>query len=205
LQEKEVMLKEIHHRVKNNMQVITSLLYLQSRSIQDPQALAAFQDSQGRVRSMALVHEMLYQSKDLSNIEYAAYLRSLGDYMMRAHAEKTNRITLKIDCDDVYLGVNTAIPCGLLVNELLSNSFEHAFPGGRSGQVRLDFHANADDEFVLVVADNGVGLPADLGLEDVDTLGLTLVQTLVDQLDGTLEVEREGKTEFRVTFPAAGV
>jgi PAS domain S-box-containing protein len=199
LKEKEVLLKEIHHRVKNNLQVISSLLYLQSKNIQDSQTFEMFQESQNRVRSMALVHERLYQSPDLTRIDFAEYVRSLANHLFRSYGVNTNVIKLKINVDDVFLGVDTAIPCGLIINELVSNSLKHAFPDGGEGEVRIELRAD-DGQLMLMVSDNGVGFPQDLDFRDTGSLGLQLVNTLVEQIEGTIELDRSDGTAFRIAF-----
>jgi PAS domain S-box-containing protein len=199
LREKEVLLKEIHHRVKNNLQVISSLLYLQSKSIKDQQSFEILQDSQNRVRSMALVHERLYQSKDLASIDFAEYVRNLVTYLFRAYGVNPNVIKLKIHLGNVLLGVDTAIPCGLIINELVSNSLKHAFPDGREGEICIEFRSD-DSQCTLMVGDNGVGFRQDLDFRDTGSLGLQLVDTLVDQLEGTIELNRSGGTAFKITF-----
>jgi PAS domain S-box-containing protein len=199
LREKEVLLKEIHHRVKNNLQVISSLLYLQSKSIEDKRALEMFQDSQNRVRSMALVHERLYQSQDLARVDFAEYVRSLANYLFRSYGVNTNLIKLKIHVDDVSLGVDAAIPFGLVVNELVSNSLKHAFPDDRAGEIRITLRLDGGQS-LLMVSDNGVGFPENLDFRDTRSLGLQLVNTLVDQLEGTIELDRSEGAAFKITF-----
>jgi two-component sensor histidine kinase len=200
LQEKEVLLKEIHHRVKNNLQVISSLLYLQSKNIQDRQTLEMFQDSHYRVRAMALVHERLYQSQDLARIDFAEYVRSLANHLFRSYGVNTNVIQLKINVHNVFLGVDMAIPCGLIINELVSNCLKHAFPGGRGGEIQIELPADDDGQCTLVVSDNGVGCPEDLDFRDTGSLGLQLVNMLVEQLEGTIELDRGGGTAFEIRF-----
>ncbi len=200
LREKEVLLKEIHHRVKNNLQVMSSLLYLQSKNIKDIETLEMFQDSQSRVRSMALVHEKLYQSQDLARIDFAEYVRSLASYLFRSYGVNTNVIRLKINVDDVFLGVDAAIPCGLIVNELVSNSLKHAFPGGRRGEIRIEFYSEDDGQYALMVSDDGVGFPEDLDFRDTGSLGLQLVHTLIEQVGGIIELDRSDGTKFKITF-----
>jgi len=201
LKEKEVLLKEIHHRVKNNLQIISSLLHLQSRYIKDKQDLKAFKDSQNRVRSMALVHEKLYQSQDLARIDLAEYIRNLTTDLFRSYGVKSATIKLKINVGEVLLGIDTAIPCGLIINELVSNSLKHAFPAGREGEICIDLHSDNDDKFVLIVRDNGVGFPKDLDFRNTESFGLRLVRTLTDQLEGNIELDSNGGTTFKITFP----
>ena len=214
LKEKELLLKEINHRVKNNLQLISSLLQHQSNFIADEQALQVFRDSKDRIRSMALVHEKLYQSKDLAKISFADYVRSLTSSLTRSYGASSEAIQLKIYAQEVFLGVDTAIPCALIINELVSNSIVHAFPGDRDGEIRIDIRSE-DDHCELMVSDNGIGFPKDLDLRTSETMGLELVCTLVDQLEGTIELgrgtsadgagassapgERSG-TSFRIAF-----
>ncbi len=200
LREKEVLLKEIHHRVKNNLQVISSLLYLQSRGVENDQALEMFRDSESRVRSMALVHERLYQSEDLARVDFAEYVRRLANYLFRSYGVNTNVIRLKINVEYVFLGVDMAIPCGLIINELLSNSLKHAFPDGRAGEIRVELRADGEGQFTLMISDNGVGFPKGLDFPDTKTLGLQLVNTLVNQLEGTIELDRRDGTTFEIAF-----
>jgi PAS domain S-box-containing protein len=202
LEEKEVLLKEIHHRVKNNLQVISSLLYLQSKNIKDEQALEMFQDSQNRVRSMSLVHERLYQSQDLARVDFAEYVRNLANHLFRSYGVNTNIIQLKINVDEVFLGVDMAIPCGLIINELVSNSLKHAFPEGRVGKIHIELCADDESQFTLMVSDNGVGFPENLGFRDTGSLGLQLVNTLVDQLEGAIELDRRSGTAFKIALAA---
>jgi two-component sensor histidine kinase len=199
LKEKEMLLKEIHHRVKNNLQVISSLLYLQSQNIVDKPSLEMFLDSRNRVRSMALVHERLYQSRDLARVDFAEYIRNLVSYLFRSYEVHSNVIKQKINIADVSLGIDAAVPCGLILNELVSNSLKHAFPDGTAGEIRIGLSSD-NDKFTLMVSDNGVGFPKDLDLRNTQSLGLQLVNTLVDQLEGTIELDRSGGTAFEITF-----
>jgi len=204
LKEKEVLLKEIHHRVKNNLQVVSSLLYLQSEHIKDEQSLATIKESQNRVKSMALVHEQLYQSKGLARVDFIEYIRNLATYLFRSYGVDPDAITLKINADDVSLGIDTAIPCGLIINELVSNSLEYAFPAGkargeRESEIRINLHAY-DNKLTLTVSDNGVGLPGDLDFRNTESFGLHLVNTLTRQLEGSIELDRSGGTAFEITF-----
>jgi two-component sensor histidine kinase len=199
LKEKEVLLKEIHHRVKNNLQVISSLLYLQSKNVRDKETFGILQESHSRVRSMVLVHERLYQSPDLARVDFAEYVRSLANHLFRSYGINTNVIQLKINSDDVLLGVDTAIPCGLILNELVSNALKHAFPDGKEGEVRIELRAD-EGQLTLVVSDNGVGFPQDLDFRDTGSLGLQLVNTLVEQIEGTIELDRNDGTAFMITF-----
>jgi len=199
LEEKEVLLREIHHRVKNNLQIISSLLNLQSRYIKDKQVLHVFKESQNRIKSMALIHKKLYQSKDLARIDFAEYVRSLIADLFRSYKADYDLITLKINIDDVFLGIDTAIPCGLIINELVSNSLKYAFKGGQ-GEIRIDLHSEKEGKFTLIVSDSGLGLPKDLDFRNTESLGLQLICTLVDQLQGTIGLDRTGGTKFKIAF-----
>ena len=200
LQEKEVLLREIHHRVKNNMQVICSLLNLQSRHIQDPAVLEMFKESQRRIRSMALIHERLYQSSDLSRIEFSQYLRNLATHLFHSYQVNSSRIELRIEAEEVYFNINTAIPCGLIVNELISNALKHAFPEGRRGRLDLDLRRMTGNGYVLRVKDDGVGFPENLDFRKTETLGMQIVSTLVRQIDGSIDLARAKGTEFTIHF-----
>jgi two-component sensor histidine kinase len=200
LKEKEVLLQEIHHRVKNNLQVISSLLNLQSGYVEDQQTLEIFQDSQNRVRSMALIHEKLYQTENLARIEFAEYIGELTSYLFRSHPIGSQGINLNIETDNVFLDIDTAVPCGIILNELVSNSLKHAFPGNRTGQIRVELRTDEKDQLILIVADNGVGLPETLDLGNTPSLGLQLVNSLASQIDGTIELGRHNGTEFKITF-----
>jgi two-component sensor histidine kinase len=200
LKEKEVLLQEIHHRVKNNLQVISSLLNLQASTIESPETLEAFRESQNRIRSMALIHEQLYKSHDLASIEFGAYVRNLAAFLFRSYGADAGRINLEIEADEVSLGINQAVPCGLILNELMSNALKHAFPAGREGEIRVALGAS-EDNVTLVFSDNGVGLPTNMDYRAMTSLGLQLVSTLVDQLDGEIELENKNGTGFKLAFP----
>ncbi len=199
LKEKEVLLKEIHHRVKNNLQVISSLLYLQSKKINDEGSFQIFKESQNRIKSMALIHEKLYRSEDLAKIDFAEYIRNLTNSLFRSYEVSSSKVELKIKVDETSMGIDTAIPCGLIINELVSNSLKYAFPDGREGEINIGFHSD-DGKFNLVVGDNGVGFPEELDFRNTQSLGLQLVNTLTGQLDGEIYLDKNGGTEFRITF-----
>ena len=198
LREKEVMLKEIHHRVKNNLQVISSLLYLQAKDVEDEATIALFMDSQTRVRSMALVHERLYRSEDLSMVNFGEYIGNLAGYLFQAYNVDRGAIDLKTDVGKFFLGIDTAVPCGLIVNELVSNALKYAFPNGQKGEVSIDFSSCDEKTFSLVISDNGIGFPVDLDFRNTPSLGMQLVNTLVDQIEGTLEMDRSAGTRFSI-------
>jgi PAS domain S-box-containing protein len=200
LREKEVLLQEIHHRVKNNLQVVSSLLSLQSRGVLDEETRQKFKESQNRVHTMALIHEQLYQSPSLSRIDYPQYIRQLGAHLFRSYRVSSSRIELQTRIDDLRLSVDLAVPCGLIINELVSNSLKYGFPDGRGGTIRIELHQQPDGRATLTVADNGVGLPEEVGFWSTQTLGLRLVGTLVRQLEGNVEVDRSEGTSVQVTF-----
>ncbi|MFO7448409.1 MAG: histidine kinase dimerization/phosphoacceptor domain -containing protein [Ignavibacteriaceae bacterium] len=200
LQEKVILLQEIHHRVKNNLQVISSLLNLQSGYIEDEKSLEIFRESQNRVRSMALIHERLYQSKDLNKIEFAGYISSLCKDLFSSYNIDTDRISLKSDLTGIFFEIDTAILCGLIINELISNSLKHAFPENRRGEIYIGLHFIEGSGYILIVRDNGIGFPDDLDFRNTESLGLQLVNTLTEQLGGNIELNTNNNTEFKITF-----
>jgi PAS domain S-box-containing protein len=205
LKEKEIMLKEIHHRVKNNMQIISSLLNLQSRSCQDRAVEDFLKISQERIKSMALIHEKLYQSKDLINIDMNSYVRDLAEMLVRSYRYRRGEVKLTIDIPEIRLGISTAIPCGLIINELISNSLKHAFPGERSGEISVSMERVPESGIVLSIGDNGIGIPDHIELKSIDSLGLQLVTTLVeDQLEGSCSLSRQAGTQFTIGFGDPG-
>lgn len=199
LKEKEVLLKEIHHRVKNNLQVITSLLNLQAASITAPEVREIFRVSQDRIRSMALIHEKLYKSADLSRINFADYLRSLVSNLKKSYSPDTRGIRIELAAAEEPLAIDVAVPCGLIVNELIVNSFKHAFPGNTGGVIRVEFGREGDG-FLLRVSDNGVGLPAGLEIASVTSLGMQLIQILAEQIGGTVQMSGDRGTSCHVRF-----
>jgi two-component sensor histidine kinase len=200
LREKEALLREIHHRVKNNMQIISSLFNLQAGVITDPAALEGIRECQSRIRSMSLVHEKLYQSGNLAQIQFADYIQSLAVHLFHFWQVGADRIKLETDLDPVVLDINTAIPAGLIVNEMISNALEHAFPHGRRGTVRVELHSQGAEAHEISVRDDGVGLPEGFDTAAQETLGLQLIHMLAGQLDGTVRIVRQGGTRFTVTF-----
>ncbi|MGD9374734.1 MAG: histidine kinase dimerization/phosphoacceptor domain -containing protein [Anaerolineae bacterium] len=204
LAEKDVLLKEIHHRVKNNLQVISSLLYLQSRQIRDPVNAEMFEESRHRVRSMALVHERLYQAPDLARVDFAEYVRSLISYLYQSYSVALDRVQVDVKVEPVDLGIDIAIPCGLILNELVTNALKHAFPPDSAGRIDVAFHHCDPDTFQLIVGDSGVGLPAGQEVWRDGSLGLQLVRTLVEQLGGSLHLDSGQGTRFSITFSDAG-
>lgn len=202
VEEKEVLLREVHHRVKNNLQVISSLLSLQAHQVTDASVRPLFQESQNRVRSMALVHERLYHSRDLAKVNFADYLRNLAGHLFRTYRVDHAKVKLELDADEVHLHIDSAVPCGLVVNELVTNCLKYAFPEGRSGVVRIRLHRVGSDVH-LHVGDDGVGLPGEVDWQQPQTFGLRLIADLVDQLHGSLHVEAAGGTGVRILFPAS--
>jgi PAS domain S-box-containing protein len=200
LKDKEVLLKEIHHRVKNNLQIISSLLNLQSGYIKDEQTLEILHQCENRVASMALIHEQLYQSTDLARIDFSNYIQNLAANLFSSYAFRADAITLKVNVDNVFLGVDAAVPCGLIINELVSNSLKYAFPSGKEGEIRIEIHAEKGSHLVLSVCDNGIGFPKDLDIKNTESLGLQIVTALTNQLAGTIELNRNKGTEFKIKF-----
>ena len=208
LEEKEVLLKEIHHRVKNNLQVISSLLYLQSLSLKDDEIIALFEDSQSRIKSMALIHEKLYQSKDFGEIDFKEYVNSLIQNLSRSNTKKGVEIQTKVQVENIKLSLDTAISCGLMVNELITNAFKYAFPQDWLGSKGTDFdptlNINIEEieqkKYLMIISDNGIGVPTDLDIENTESLGLKLVNSMVNQLNGSLSIDRENGTQFKIQF-----
>ncbi|MEH2191060.1 MAG: PAS domain S-box protein [Nostoc sp.] len=201
LLEKEVLLKEIYHRVKNNLQVISSLLSLQSAYIKDKDDLVIFKQSQQRIASMALVHEKLYESQDLAKINFGEYIRDLVASLFTAYEVNEDAIALGINIDDqLFLGLDTAIPCSLIIHELVSNSLKYAFPADRHGTIYIEINQNKDHEVTLLVSDNGIGLPANFNFKKIASLGWQLVDALTNQLSGNISIQGDMGVECRVTF-----
>ena len=207
LHEKEVMLKEIHHRVKNNLQVISSLLFLQARLVEDPAVLHVLQESRSRVQTMAMIHEKLYQSADLTQIDFAEYLRALTRELVSGYRQTNQQVAVHIDGGNVHLDVNTAVPCGLIVNELVANALNHAFPpenaspkGNDGNEIYISLERQ-EDNIVLTVRDNGIGLPPGVETQKSSSLGMQLITVLTRQLHGTLTIERDAGTAFIISFP----
>jgi PAS domain S-box-containing protein len=197
--EKETLLKEIHHRVKNNLQIIASLLNLQSQYIKDEQTLAVIKDSQNRIKAMALIHEKIYQSKSLDRIDYGDYLEKITRSLFESYGISPKKIVMKIHAKNILLHIDKAIPCSLILNELLSNSFKHAFPKDRTGEIRIDVKLGGDT-LRLLYSDNGVGLPESVTLDRTESLGMRLISGLTQQLKGTIEIQRGGGTTFVIVF-----
>ena len=219
----QVRTKEIHHRIKNNLQVISSLLSLQAEKFGDKEVLEAFRESQNRVISMALIHEELYKGGEVDTLDFSAYLRKLTAELLSSYTVKNGDISLIKDFEQIYLGMDTAIPLGIIVNELVSNSLKHAFPAGKKGEIRISLFGqeNASSnsgvsgaapdrqqekssrksfQYTIVVVDSGPGIPEEIDFESPDSLGLQLVTLLADQIDGCIELNRDAGTEFRIGF-----
>jgi two-component system, sensor histidine kinase PdtaS len=199
LREKEVLLKEIHHRVKNNLQVVSSLLSLQSNTVDNAQTLELLLESQDRIRAMALVHERLYRSNDFAGIDVKGYLTDLVENLRRSY--RTERLEVTVDCDPISVSIDTAIPLGLMVSELVTNAFKHGFPHAASGVVHVSARTIGNDECTLVVEDNGTGMPPGLAAGNASSLGLHLVNILVEQIDGRLTMKNNNGAHFAITFP----
>jgi PAS domain S-box-containing protein len=200
LKEKDVLLGEVHHRVKNNLQIVHSLLDLQTARITDQAALQMLRDSQNRIRSMGLIHQTLYQSKDFAKVDFSHFLDSLVPTLVASYGVSAERIALSVDAAQVFLPINAAIPCGLVVNELISNALKHAFPGERRGEISVKLADDASGGAMLSVRDNGVGIPEDLDMSKAGTLGLQLITLLAEQLGGKIAIRRSNPTEFVLTF-----
>jgi len=204
LKEREVLLQEIHHRVKNNLQVIASLINMQLRKLADGPNRAGLQECKSRVEAIALIHEKLYQSRDYAHVPFSEYARSLARSILHATGVSPANITLDVDVASILLPVDKAIPCGLILNELITNALKHAFPDGRRGSVRVELQHAATGNIVLAVSDDGVGMAREDDPRRSSSLGLQLVAMLVEQLRGRLEVVRNGGMTFRSTFPLGG-
>lgn len=204
LREKEILLYEVHHRVKNNLQIVSSLLDMQSMAAQEPSATKVLQGSRDRVKAMALVHEKLYRTPDLASIDAADYVAGVIDYLLGAYENQAPRVIFDVQVDNVALDLDTAIYCGLIINELVSNALKHAFPSEGSmyaaNEIRVGLCSEADGMLALVVSDNGAGLPKDLDLEVSQSLGMRLVKMLNQQLEGTIELDRSAGTAIKITF-----
>jgi len=200
LKREALLRREIHHRVKNNLQVISSLLFLQSTHVTDPNTREILRESQGRARAIALIHEKLYHSADLTKIAFCDYVRQLMGDLFHAYGVSPEAVSLKIYAQGIFLGIDAAIPCGLILNELVSNALKHGLPAGRKGAICIDLQPSGPGLFMLSVRDDGVGLPEDFDLQTTRTLGLKLVSDLARQLDGAVELERNNGTAVKITF-----
>lgn len=196
---KEVLLQEIHHRVKNNMQIISSLIKLQSQYVMDEKALELFKSTQNRINSMAAIHEKLYPSKDLARVDVADYVQDLAGYLFSIYGIDPKTIKLNVNIKDVFLDIDTAIPSCLIINELVSNSMKHAFPKGKKGEIKVAMHPLKGKEVELIVSDNGIGIPEDVDFRNTESLGLHIVSLLAeDQLHGKIKLKRNKGPEFQI-------
>ncbi|WP_157200635.1 sensor histidine kinase, partial [Methylomonas methanica] len=199
LNEKEILLKEVYHRVKNNLQVVSSLINLQAGGVTRPETANLLKQSADRIKAMALLHEKLYQSKDLTRIDFNEYIRSLADHLLFGYGAYSDKLKLNMKIDNVFLDVDTAIPCGLIINELLSNAIKYAFPGDRRGEIGIAF-TQEQGEYILIMSDNGIGLPCEMDFKKSSSLGLQLVDTLTNQLMGEMSLDRTNGSTFTLCF-----
>ena len=200
LKEKEVLLQEIHHRVKNNMQIISSLLNLQSSTLKDKKVVDLFTESRNRIRSMALIHEKLYQSQNLAHINFGEYIQTLTTHLFHTYKVDPSSVVLKTELQDVFLDINTAIPCSLIINELVSNSLKHAFPNQKQGEIRIKFKQDKNVGIILSISDNGIGFKPGYDPQKPKTLGLQIVHDLVHQINGELHFQGKNGTLFLIEF-----
>jgi two-component sensor histidine kinase/PAS domain-containing protein len=202
LQEKTVLLKEVHHRVKNNLQTVTSLLNLQAVRTKNSTALDTLQETGNRVRSMALLHETLYRSEALGRVSFGGYIENICGHLFRSYGPKAAKVKLELHLEEVAVDLDQAVSCGLIINELVSNALKHAFPDGRAGKIVVELQKTPDKQIVLKVADDGVGIPPGADIHQTGTLGHQLVFMLAEKLRGAVEVIREHGAAFRISFPA---
>jgi len=200
LREKEVLLREVHHRVKNNMAIVSSLLNMQSGYVDDEKHLQMFRESQGRIRSMALVHEQLYQSDDFAHIKVQDYIRSLSESINNTFGAG-HGVHMVLDVDEIELDIETLIPCGLIINELMTNSFKHAFNGQDSPELHITLKKQDRDKASLSIADNGTGLPEGFDISLSGGLGFKLIEALISQIDGSLKIKSGDGMSAQITFP----
>lgn len=200
IEEKNTLMKEIYHRVKNNLMVISSLLSLQSSYIKDKDTQEIFKESQYRTKSMALIHEKLYSSADLNHINFTEYIENLSNDLYHAYTPDKRLIKLILNVEQVTLNVETSIPLGLIINELLSNSLKHAFPDRKTGKIIVELHKKEDGNLQLSVSDNGIGFPENINYKNTDSLGLGIVNTLTNQIEGEINLESKNGTKFIILF-----
>jgi len=201
LKEKEVLLKEIHHRVKNNMAIISSSLQLQTSRIKDKDDLLLFNETRNRIQTMALIHEKLYQTQDFTKISFSKFISDLCNSLISSYGVYARQVILKVEVHDIFLDIDRAIPCGLILNELISNAFKHAFPQGKQGKLHIIFDKDTNDQFILTIHDDGVGFLEEINFRKVKSLGMKLVVALTNQLHGTINLSRKQGTTFMITFP----
>jgi two-component sensor histidine kinase len=199
LREKELLLQEVHHRVKNNLQIISSLLNLEAERVSPP-VREIIKRSQTRIRSLSLVHEKLYRSADLTRIDLAGYIESLADHLFHVYVVDPSKVRLETDFEDVSLDINSAIPCGLILNEMISNALKHAFPDGRKGALTVRMKRTSDDFVELQVSDDGIGLPAAFDFDNPKSFGFQIMKLLVEQLEADFTIDRTRGTTFVMKF-----
>jgi PAS domain S-box-containing protein len=199
LKEKEVLLREVYHRVKNNMQLVSSLLSLQANTIVDPAILRLLNESQQRVKTMALIHERLYRSKNLARINTATYIQDLVNNLILSYKTTSSAIRVNLDIAELELDLDVAVPCSLIINELVSNALKYAFPD-KQGEIQLRFWLDAADNYYLIVKDDGIGIPTYINPQNTETLGMQLIYGLTEQLGGAIELDRQVGSQFRITF-----
>jgi PAS domain S-box-containing protein len=200
IHKKEVLMREIHHRVKNNLAVIQSLLSLSLKNIRDPEAREYINISANRVKSMSMIHDRLYRTQDCSSVKIAEYMHSLVNMLMDFYKTDSNRIKFDCKIPDISLDVDIMIPCGLIVNELITNAIKYAFPDEKRGTIHIELQKGSEDEYTLLVGDDGIGLPEDLNIYQTESLGMQIVTSLVKQMQGSLEVAVNNGTEFKIRF-----
>jgi two-component sensor histidine kinase len=200
LKEKEMLLQEIHHRVKNNLQVISSLLRLQSRYINDQKSIDIFKETQNRVRSIAILHEKLYQSEDLAKIRFDEYVKVLTEDLLYFYELDKSNIKMNIDVEEISLNIETAIPCGLIIDEMVANSLKYAFPDERNGEIKIELHSDDNNKYSMCISDNGVGISEDIDPEKTDTFGMQLIKYLTKQLKANIELDKSNGTTYNLTF-----
>jgi len=198
LNEKEVLLKEVHHRVKNNLQIISSILNLQSSTITDQQTIELLRNSQDRIRSMSLIHELLYQTKDFSTINFSEYIQSIATNLFQSYTQN-KMIELKLDLDSIYLDLDLAIPCGLIINELITNSLKYGFENSQAGEITISLKKE-EEIVILQIGDNGKGLPSHIDYRETESLGMQLVVSLTDQIDGEINLNNNNGAYYELKF-----
>jgi two-component sensor histidine kinase len=205
LREKDILLQEVHHRVKNNLQIMSSLIKLQSHYITDPKMLDIMKETAGRIQSMAIVHSKLYNTNDYEQINFAEYVKNLTDNFWNSYGFRLKNINFNIDIIDIPLNIDTALPCGLRINELVSNAIKYAFPDNRHGEILISLKTGEDKKYILTVKDDGIGVPDNVQLSKSDTLGIQLVTLLTKQMNGDLRIwtEKDKGVEFIIKFEQA--
>jgi two-component sensor histidine kinase/CheY-like chemotaxis protein len=200
LEEKEILLKEVHHRVKNNMQIISSILKMQERLIDDPKLKSVLGESQNRIRSMALIHENLYRNENLANIQFKNYVQALVNTISRSYSNQQRVVSFSFDMEDVFLPIDIGIPCGLIINELISNAFKHAFPDRATGNIRISLAHEGNGAYCLSVADDGIGINNSFSPEKANSLGMRIVYKLVEQIEAKLTYDFAEGTKYFIRF-----